>query len=137
MNIIHNIEIIFRQFVSCAAPVFLIFSMSDFKCKKRTAGIVLSGIIVLGTVICSLILFTVSTERMRQLYFIILLVPSLVFLLAATKDRLSQIFFNYFTAINVFYLTSIISHYLLGNKEEPIWADVLIRMIILYPICTK
>lgn len=130
MSTFDTVSLIFRHFVSCASPILLLFVMANFKCKRKTAWLAFAGISVFGTAICSILVFTVSTERMRQIYFLVLMIPSLIFLCITTKDRLSQVFFNFFTAINVIYLTAIISHFILGGKEEPVWADALIRIVI-------
>lgn len=125
-----TIQLIGRTLISCACPVALVFAMSSFRCKRKTAWIWYGGIILLATVVCAALLFTAGLERMRQVYFIVLLVPALAFLLLNTKDKPSQLLFNFFTAVNAFYLTSILSHFALGGKEEPIWGDILIRLVI-------
>lgn len=67
---------------------------------------------------------------MQRVNFLILLVPSLGVLLFTTSDRPSQLFFSAFTAINAFYLVSIIAHFVLGADGEPIWADALLRLAL-------
>lgn len=123
-----TLQVLLRTLVTCACPVGLLFVMSSFKCRQKTVWAVFAGIVLFSTAVCSALFFTVGLERMRQVYFLILLSPSLLFLLFATTDRPSQIFFNFFTAVNAFYLTSILSHFALGAKDEPIWADALIRL---------
>ena len=125
-----TLQILLRSIVVCACPTALLFAMSGFKCRRKVVWMVYSVIVIAGAAICAALIFTAGVERMRQLYFLILMVPSLLFLLLATKDKPFQILFNFFTAVNAIYLTSILSHFALGVKEEPIWADALIRMAI-------
>ncbi|WP_066460123.1 sensor histidine kinase [Anaerotruncus rubiinfantis] len=133
-------QTVLRQLVANGFPVALIFAMSRFKCSRKTAWLFFAMIAVLGTVVNSALIFTVGSERMKQVYALVLLIPSLLFLLFTTKDRPSQLLFNFFTAINVFYLTSILSHFLLGGaldrEDVLIWQDALVRgaffSVILY-----
>lgn len=123
-----TVQVFFRTLVACACPLALLFAMSGFKCKRQTAWAVFGLIALAGTAVCFTLILTAGLEQMWRVYFLVLLVPSLLFLLLATTDRPSQVLFNFFTAINAFYLASIISHFLLGADEEPVWADALIRL---------
>lgn len=128
------VETVLRQLVTNGFPVALIFAMSRFKCRRKTAWIVFAVIAAIGTAVNSALIFTVGSERMKQVYALVLLLPSLLFLLFTTKDRPSQLLFNFFTAINVAYLTSILSHFLLGGaldrENSMIWLDALVRGIL-------
>lgn len=128
------LEEILRQLVNSAFPMALIFAMSRFKCSRRTVWLAFTLITVLGTVINLSLIFTISPDRMKQYYALVLLVPSLLFLLFASKDKPSQMLFNFFTAINAFYLTSILSHFVLRgpleHRNQSIWQDALIRGLI-------
>lgn len=134
MNTGLMIENVLRQLVTNGFPVALIFAMSRFKCSRKTGWIVFSILAVLGTALNSILIFTVGPERMKQVYALVLLVPSLLFLLFATKDKPSQILFNFFTAINAVYLTSILSHFILNGaldrENEMVWQDALVRGLI-------
>lgn len=134
MNAEMIVENVLRQLVTNGFPVALIFSMSRFKCSRKIVWIVFSVITILGTAANSLLIFTVGPEGMKQVYALVLLVPSLLFLLFATKDKPSQILFNFFTAINTVYLTSILSHFILNGaldrEIEMIWQDALIRSLL-------
>ena len=123
-----TIQVLFRTLVTCACPLALLFAMSGFRCTRKTAWAAFWVIALLGTAVCFTLILTVGLEQMWRVYFIVLLVPSLLFLLFATTDRPSQVLFNFFTAVNAFYLTAILSHFLLGADEEPIWAGVLLRL---------
>lgn len=125
-----SFQILLRTLVTCACPTALLLAMSGFRCSRRTVWMVFALITVLGTAVCSVLYFSFGQERMRQLYFLVLLAPSLVFLAFFTKDRPAQILFNFFTTVNAFYLTSILSHFILGADEEPIWADAFLRLSI-------
>ena len=123
-----TIQVLFRTLVTCACPLALLFAMSGFRCTRKTAWAAFWVIALLGTAVCFTLILTVGLEQMWRVYFIVLLVPSLLFLLFATTDRPSQVLFNFFTAVNAFYLPAILSHFLLGADEEPIWAGVLFRL---------
>lgn len=123
-----TIQVLFRTLVTCACPLALLFAMSGFKCRRKTAWTAFVLIALLGTAVCFALILTVGLEQMWRVYFLVLLIPSLLFLLFATTDRPSQVLFNFFTAINAFYLTAILSHFILGADEEPIWADALLRL---------
>lgn len=134
MNIELMIEYVLRQLVSNSFPIALIFAMSRFKCSRKTGWLVFSFLAIFGTVLNSILIFTVGPERMKQVFAIVLLVPSLIFLLFATKDKPSQLLFNLFTAINTIYLTSILSHFILNGaldrEDELIWQDACVRGLL-------
>lgn len=131
MNIEYAAQNVLRQLVANGFPIALIFAMSRFKCSRKIVWLFFAVITVLGTAVNSALIFTIGQDQMKQVYALVLLVPSLLFLLFATKDRPSQLLFSFFTAINAVYLTSILSHFLLGgalDKEDSlIWLDALIR----------
>lgn len=134
MNTEYAAQTVLRQLVASGFPIALIFAMSRFKCSRRTVWLFFAVISVIGTVINSVLIFTVGSERMKQAYALVLLIPSLLFLLFTTKDRPSQLLFNFFTAINAVYLTSILSHFLLGGaldrEDVLIWLDALVRGVL-------
>lgn len=125
---------ILRQLVICGCPLALIFIMSRFKCRRRTAWMVFAGILLVATAVNTAVLALVSMERMKQIYALVLLVPSLLFLLFSTKDKPSQLLFSFFTAINAVYFTSILSHFLVGglinDNSTFIWLDAVIRALL-------
>ena len=123
-----TIQVFFRTLVTCTCPLALLFAMSGFQCRRKTAWTAFGLIALLGTAVCFTLILTVGLEQMWRVYFLVLLVPSLLFLLFATTDRPSQVLFNFFTAINAFYLTAILSHFILGADGEPVWLDALIRL---------
>ena len=125
-----TIQIFFRTLVACSCPLALLFVMSGFKCARKTAWAVFGLIALAGTAVCFTLILTAGLEQMWRVYFLVLLVPSLLFLLFATTDRPSQVLFNFFTAVNAFYLTSILSHFVFGSDGEPIWGDALFRLVV-------
>ena len=125
-----TIQVFFRTLVACACPLALLFAMSDFKCKRKTAWTVFGAIALAGTAVCFALIVTAGLEQMWRVYFLVLLLPSLLFLFFSTTDRLSQVLFNFFTAVNAFYLTSILSHFVLGSDGKPIWGDALFRLAV-------
>ena len=133
MNIEYVAQTVLRQLVTNGFPIALLFAMSRFKCGRKTAWLFFAVIAATGTAVNSALILTVGPERMKQVYALVLLIPSLLFLLLATKDRPSQLLFSFFTAINVMYLTSILSHFLMGgtlDKEDSlIWLDALVRSV--------
>lgn len=134
MNIEYTVQTVLRQLVSNGFLVALIFAMSRFKCSRKTVWFFFAMIAVVGTAVNSALIFTTGSERMKQVYALVLLIPSLLFLLLTTKDRPSQLLFNFFTAINAVYLTSILSHFLLGGaldrEDSLIWLDALVRGVL-------
>lgn len=123
-------QAVLRLLVTCAYPVALIFTMSRFRLRTRTVWRVYTVIILFGTFLTTVLLCLYGSERMKQLYALILFVPCVLFLLFATKDTPSQIFFNFFTAVNAAYLTSILSHFLMGGLNDEsymVWLDALLR----------
>ena len=131
MNTAYAVQTVLRQLVTNGFPVALIFAMSRFKCGRKTVWLAFAVIAAVGTAVNSALILTVGPERMKQVYALVLLAPSLLFLLLTTKDRPSQLLFNFFTAINAVYLTSILSHFLLGGaldrEDSLIWLDALVR----------
>lgn len=125
-----TIQVLFRTLVACACPLALLFAMSGFKCGRKIAWTAYGLIALLGTAVCFALILTVGLEQMWRVYFLVLLIPSLLFLLFATTDRPSQVLFNSFTAVNAFYLTSILSHFVFGSDGEPIWGDALFRVAV-------
>ena len=120
----------FRVLVTCGCPLALIFIMSRFKCGRRTVWLVFAAILLATAAVNTALLVLVSPERMKQLYALILFVPSLLFMLFAAKDRPSQLIFSFFTAVNAVYLTSIISHFICGGLKDntsQVWLDALVR----------
>ena len=97
-----TIQVFFRTLVACTCPITLLFAMSSFQCRRKTAWIALGVIVFASTAVCFALVLTMSLEQMWRAYFLILLVPSLLFLLVVTVDRLSQVLFNFFTAVNVY-----------------------------------
>lgn len=123
-------QVFFRTLVACACPLALLFAMSGFKCPRKTVWTVFWGIALLGTAVCFALILVVGLEQMWRVYFLVLLAPSLLFLLFATTDRPSQVLFNFFTAVNAFYLTSILSHFVFGSDGKPILGDALFRLAV-------
>ena len=134
MNTAYAVQTVLRQLVTNGFPIALLFAMSRFKCGRRIVWLFFTGITVIGAAVNSTLIFTVGPERMKQVYALVLLIPSLLFLLFTTKDRPSQLLFNFFTAINAVYLTSILSHFLLGGtldrEDSLIWLDALVRGVL-------
>lgn len=125
-----TIQVLFRTLVTCSSPLALLFAMSGFKCRQKTAWTAFGLITLLGTAVCFILIQTAGLEQMWRVYFLVLLVPSLLFLIFATTDRPSQVLFNFFTALNAYYLTSILSHFVFGSDGQPIWADALFRLTV-------
>lgn len=125
-----TVQIFFRTLVTCSCPLALLFVMSGFKCRRKTAWAAFGLIALLSTAVCFTIFLTVGLEQMWRVYFFVLMVPSLLFLLFATTDRPSQVLFNFFTALNAYYLTSILSHFVFGSDGEPVWGDTLFRAAV-------
>ena len=125
-----TIQVFFRTLVACTCPLALLFAMSGFKCRRKMAWTAFGLIALAGTAVCFTLILTAGLEQMWRVYFLALLVPSLLFLLFATTDRPSQVLFNFFTAVNAFYLTSILSHFVFGSDGEPIWGDALFRLVV-------
>ena len=134
MSAVFVLETVFRQLVTNGFPVALVFAMSRFKCSRKTVLVVFAAVTAAGTAANSALIFTVGPERMKQVYALVLLVPGMLFLLFATKDKPSQLLFHFFTAINAVYLTSILSHFLLGGaldrEDGLIWQDALARGVL-------
>ncbi|MBU9736471.1 sensor histidine kinase [Diplocloster agilis] len=125
------IQQILRMLITYAFPVALIFSMSRFRCRRRTMWLAFLLITLFGTAVSTFQFLYPGMERMKQLYALNLLVPCLIFLLIFTQDKPSQLLFNISTAINAIYLVSILSHFILrgslDNGYVMIWQDALIR----------
>lgn len=125
------LQTVFRQLVTNGFPVALIFAMSRFKCGRKTVWLCFAAITAIGTAVNSLLIFRFGDERMKQVFALILFLPSLLFLLFQTKDKPSQLLFNFFTAINGIYFSSIISHFIMGGAldrpQELIWLDATVR----------
>lgn len=128
------LENTFRLLVTGGFPIALLFVMAQFKCKRRTAWFFLVGLFLASTAINISMLVFFSSERMKQFFALILLVPSLVFLLFTTRDKPSQLLFNAFTTINAVYFVSILSHFAVGGLSDDsklIWLDALVRALLL------
>ena len=84
MNIEYTVQTVLRQLVSNGFLVALIFAMSRFKCSRKTVWFFFAMIAVVGTAVNSALIFTTGSERMKQVYALVLLIPSLLFLLLTT-----------------------------------------------------
>lgn len=122
----YDIQIIIRMIVNCAFPLALIFNMSNFKCKRKTVWMLYAGLNIFGTAVNLILFFVAGRQVMMQLFAIIIAVPCIILLLLFTRGRLSQLLFNFFTAINVLYLVSVIGRIIAG-MDEIIWLDALIK----------
>lgn len=123
-----------RQLVTNGYPIALIFAMSRFKCKRKTMWMMFALIVLIASLINTFLIFLIGHEQMKQAYAAVVFVPSLLFLFFMTKEKPSQLLFNFFTAINAIYFTSILSHFILGGildrPEELIFLDALIRAML-------
>ena len=76
------IQQILRMLITYAFPVALIFSMSRFRCRRRTMWLAFLLITLFGTAVSTFQFLYPGMERMKQLYALNLLVPCLIFLLS-------------------------------------------------------
>lgn len=128
-----DMQYVLRTAANSLFPLALIFAMSNFKCRKRTAWIIYVFLAVFGMAINLILFYVKGRHTMMQFFALTMAVPCLIALLFFTKDRLPQLLFNFFTAINVLYFVSIISRIFAG-MDEIIWLDALIKSLLYLPI---
>lgn len=88
-------ENILRMLITSAFPIALVFEMSRFRSRRKARAAMTAVFLAAGSV--NVVLFLLAGhERMKQLYAVILFVPCILYLLAASKDWLSQHLFNFF-----------------------------------------
>lgn len=122
-----RILLILRTAINNIYPLALIFTMTNFKCRRRyaflTAGFI--GILALFTDV--FLRFHWGEVTLMRYFTLVLAVPSITTLLFMAKDRPSQIFFHFFTAINMLYMSSIIGH--ITGSADYLPYDVIIRAL--------
>ncbi|KMZ54077.1 sensor histidine kinase [Dorea sp. D27] len=126
-------ENILRMLITSAFPIALVFEMSRFRSRRKARAAMTAVFLAAGSV--NVVLFLLAGhERMKQLYAVILFVPCILYLLAASKDWLSQHLFNFFTAVNAVYFVSILSHFITGGELKEgngaVWQDAVVRGLL-------
>lgn len=116
---------IFRISVTAAFMLALIFLMSRFRCSARSARIAYIAVVAFSVLFNGTLCILFGRAVMMRYYAVVIAVPCLLVLLCFTKDKFPQLFFNFFTAVNAMYLTSVIG--LSVSHGEIIWLDTLIR----------
>ncbi|WP_418667826.1 sensor histidine kinase [Allofournierella sp.] len=123
-----DVWILVRAAVNSLCPMALLFSMVEFKCKPRTAWGAFGGLSLFAVAANVGLYYLLGREAMMQLFAVVVAVPSLAALLLLTRDRLSQLLFSFFTAVNALYLASILGRLVTGMSEAP-WLEALTRAL--------
>ena len=131
MNFVVKSALLFRAFVISAFPMALFFSMTRLRTASKTKWILYGILVSISAFINFSLIFLLGHEQMMRVFVLLLLIPSSILLLIYSKDRLSQIFFNFFTSVNALYFTSILSHFISGPANSHIFLDALIRALFL------
>lgn len=124
-----DIFFVVRMLVNCAFPTALLFCMCRFRYPRKWVRLAYLLLTCVTTLISSIFYFTAGQETMMQSFSMILLLPSITYLFFAAKEKASQLFFSFFTAVNALFLISILSRILLVMREDLIWLEALIRAL--------
>ena len=127
MNLATKFAVLFRAFVNSVFPIALFFSMTRLRCAHRTKWIIYCLLVCFSAFINTFLFFSVGQEAMMRVFVFIILIPSIILLIIYSEDRLSQIFFNFFTAVNALYLVSILGHFLSRSNDDLIFLNALFR----------
>lgn len=119
---------IFRVSVTALYMLALIFLMSRFQCNAKTARIVYIAVGAYSVLFNGILCVLFGRTVMMRYYALGIAIPCLFVMVLYTKDKFSQLFFNFFTAVNAMYLTSVIG--LSATHGEIIWLDTLIRAVL-------
>lgn len=123
-----DVWIFVRAAVNGLCPMALLFSMAEFKCRNRVAWGAFAGLSLFALAANAGLYYLAGRETMMQLFVVVVAVPSLAALLLLTRDRLSQLLFSFFTAVNALYLTAILGRLVTGMNEAP-WAEAVTRAL--------
>lgn len=110
--------------------VALGFVMTDFRCSRRTVLIVYGILSCLSSVLYLAIFFFFGQHMMMISYAAYTVIPCLIALVYLSKDKLSILFFNLFTTVNVVYLVSIITKLLLFMKDGHYLVECILRILL-------
>ncbi len=118
---------ILRLAITCICPIVLVFSMSEFKCVRKRAALILGLGLSVSIAANTAVYITLGRETMMQFCMGITALPALLLLFTLSGDRFSVLFFDFFTAVNVLYLVSIVG---LSVYNGVIWVDIVIRVLL-------
>lgn len=119
-----------RMLVNCLYPVGLVFLMTEFKCSERLRKLAMTGAVLTAAVSNQILFYTIGREKMMNFFPFLLLFPCIAVLLVLGKDRPSQLFFSFFTAVNMLYLASIISILATGMDKDKVWLETVVRALV-------
>lgn len=119
---------IFRVSVTALYMLTLIFLMSRFQCSEKTARTAYIAVAAFSVLFNGTLCVLFGRTVMMRYFAVGISVPCLLVLFLFTKDKFPQLFFNFFTAVNAMYLTSVIG--LSVAHGEIIWLDTLIRAVL-------
>lgn len=130
MNLATKCAVLFRAAVNSAFPIALFFSMTRLRCTQNTKWIIYGFLTCFSSLINTFLFFSVGQEVMMRVFVFIVLIPSIIVLIIYSEDRLSQILFNFFTAVNALYLVSILGHFMSGSNDDLIFLNALFRAFL-------
>lgn len=122
-----GVLLILRIAMNNAYPLALIFTMTNFKCRRRYAFVTAAFIGIFAFFIDLFLRFHWGEETLMRYFTLVLAIPSVFSLLLMTKDRPSQVFFHFFTAVNMLFMSSMIGYVTGSVKYLPY--DVITRAL--------